>query len=132
VLADDPGVMLRRLRLLLDGDDAVAVVAEAPDLAAVARCVHLHRPDVLVIDLSMSNGSSIEAIRRLRRQVPGTAIVVLTMESSRVFARETRAAGAIGFVVKQVADAELAPAIRGAARGEAYTSPLVAGRFPRP
>jgi DNA-binding NarL/FixJ family response regulator len=77
VLADVPGAMRRRLRRLLDGENTVAVVAEAPDLAGVARCVQLHRPDVLVIDLSMSNGSSIEEIRRLRRQLPGTEIVVL-------------------------------------------------------
>jgi DNA-binding NarL/FixJ family response regulator len=86
---------------------------------------------VLVIDLSMSNGSSIEEIRRLRRQLPGTEIVVLTMDGSRVFARETLAAGAIGFVLKQAADTDLAPAIRSAARGEKYVSPPVAARVGR-
>jgi two-component system response regulator NreC len=130
VLAEDHALMRRRLRLLLDGEDSVEVVAEAGDLLTVMRHVHGHLPHVLVMDLSMSNGSSIEAIRQLREQAPGTEIVVLTMEESTVFAQQALAAGAIGFVIKHAADAELAQGVRSAARREVYVSPRVAARLP--
>ncbi|WCB93387.1 Transcriptional regulatory protein DegU [Baekduia alba] len=129
VLADDHALTRRGLRRLLDGDDRIAVVAEANDLAAVARDVEDLAPRVLVIDLGMSNGTSIEAIRRLRRRVPGTEIVVLTMEDSTAFAQATLASGARGFVVKHDADGELTPAVLSAARGEEYVSVRVADRL---
>jgi DNA-binding NarL/FixJ family response regulator len=126
VLADDHALMRRALRLLLSADAGVEVVAESDELSTIARCVIDNRPDVLVIDLSMSNGTSLEVIRRLRDEVPGTQIVVLTMEESNVFARQAHDAGAIGFVIKQSADGELLESVRTAARGEAYVSPRVA------
>jgi two-component system response regulator NreC len=129
VLAVDHARMRRTLRLLLDGEDDVEVVADAGDLSTVVRHVHDYGPRVLVIDLGMSNGSSMEAIRRLREDVPSTDIVVLTMEESRVFAQEALDAGAIGFVLKQAADAELPLAVRRAARGQHYVSPAVAARL---
>jgi DNA-binding NarL/FixJ family response regulator len=129
VLADDHPLMRRSLRRLLDGEGRVEVVAEAGDLLAVKHHVHGYLPRVLVIDLSMSNGSSIEAIRQLRRQVPGTEIVVLTMEDSTVFAQQVLGAGAIGFVIKHDADAELMLGVLSAARGEEYVSLRVAVRL---
>lgn len=129
VLADDHALMRRSLRLLLDGEDRVEVVAEAGDLETAVLQVHEHLPHVLVIDLSMSNGSSIEAIRQLRERVPDTEIVVLTMEESPVFAQQALDAGAIGFVIKHAADGELPQGVRSAARGTEYVSPRVAARF---
>jgi DNA-binding NarL/FixJ family response regulator len=121
--------MRRSLRLLLDGEDGVTVVAEAADLATVMRHVRDHRPHVLVLDLRMPDGSSIDAIAELREHVPGTEIVVVTMDESPAFAQQALAADAIGFVLKDTADAELAEAVRRAARRERYISPRVAGRF---
>jgi two-component system response regulator NreC len=129
VLADEHALMRRNLRRLLDGEDGFDVIAEAGDLSAVMCEVRGHVPHVLVVDLSMSNGSSIEAIGRLRDEVPNTAIVVLTMEDSSVFAQEALDAGAIGFVLKQAAEGELAQAVLSAVRGEQYVSPRVAARL---
>jgi two-component system, NarL family, response regulator NreC len=125
VLADDHALMRRSLRLLLDREEGVEVVAEAEDLTTVMRHVHERQPHVLVLDLSMPDGSSIEAIRRLREEVTSTEIVVLTMEDSPAFAKEALNAGAIGFVLKDFADVELNRAVRAAARGEQYVSPRV-------
>jgi two-component system, NarL family, response regulator NreC len=121
--------MRRNLRVLLEGEDSVEVVAEAGDLPTAMRYVHGYLPHVLVIDLSMSNGTSLEAIRELRDRVPGTKIVVLTMEESAVFAQQALDAGALGFVLRHAADAELAHGVRSAARGEEYVSPRVAARL---
>jgi two-component system response regulator NreC len=125
VLADDHAAVRRNLRLLLDAEEDVEVIAEAADLSTVVRHVHGHVPHVLVLDLEMPNGSSVEAIRPLREQVPDTEIVVMTMETSAVFAQQAIDAGAAGFVLKDRADGELPAAVRSAARGEEYISPRV-------
>jgi two-component system response regulator NreC len=129
VLADDHSLMRRGLRLLLDGEEGVEVIAEAVDLASAVRLVHSRRPHVLVLDLSMPDGSSIETIGKLRERMSDTQIVVLTMEDSPVFAQRALAAGALGFVLKDLADSELPQAVRAASRGEQYTSPRVTARL---
>ena len=129
VLADDHAMMRRSLRLLLEGEDDVEVIAEAEDIAAVLQHLHGHRPHVLVLDLRMSGGSNLEMIGKLREQAPNTQIVVLTMDESPVFAQHALASGAVGFVLKDLADGELPLAVRAAARGEEYVSPRVAVRL---
>ncbi len=129
VLADDHVPMRRSLRLLLDAEEGLEVVAEADDHASAASHVHSHRPQVLVLDMGLRNGSGIEAIRTLSEQVPQTKIVVLTMEENPVFAQRALTAGASGDVAKDLADAELPDAIRAAARGEEWVSPRVAARL---
>lgn len=125
VLADDHAVVRRSLRLLLDSESDFQVISEASDFSSVMREVHGQLPHVLVLDFRLPNGSSIEAIRRLRAQVPSTQIVVMTMEESPLFAQQAMDAGAIGFVLKDQADSELMTAIRSAARGEEFVSARV-------
>ena len=129
VLADDHALMRRNLRLLLDNEPGIQVIAEAEDLAAATRHVCGNPPNVLVLDLGMPGGSGMETIRQLREQVPSTEIVVLTMDDSPAFAEQAINAGALGFVLKDFADAELGPAVRSAARGEEHLSPRVAARL---
>jgi len=129
VLAEDHAQMRRSLRRVLDAEDGVKVIAEAGDLPTAMRHVRGHRPTVLVLDLRMPNGSSIDAIRSLREQEPGTEIVVVTMEGNPAFAQLALDADAIGYVLKDTADAELPEAVRRAARRERYVSPRVGGRF---
>jgi two-component system, NarL family, response regulator NreC len=126
VLADDHAMMRRTLRLLLESEADLEVIAEAGDLETVMRHVREHRPRVLALDLGMPDGSSIEAVRRLRDEVPGLEIVVLTMEESPVFAQQALDAGAIGFVLKDMSDEDLPEAVRRAASGLNYVSPRVA------
>jgi two-component system, NarL family, response regulator NreC len=126
VLADDHALVRRSLRLLLDSEDGVDVVAEACDIATVLRHVHGHAPHVLVLDLQAPGGSSIEAIRRLHELLPNLAIIVLTMEPSPAFAQRALDSGAVGFVLKDRADTELPAAVRRVMQGEEYVSPRIA------
>jgi two-component system, NarL family, response regulator NreC len=123
VLVEEHAAMRRNLRLLLESEPDFAVVAEASNLAGAMRYVDLYRPGVLVLDLRLPDGSTIEAIRLLRVRAPLTGIVVVTMQESRPVALEVLAAGAHGFVLKDSADVELPEAVRRAARGEQFTSP---------
>jgi two-component system response regulator NreC len=128
VLADDHALMRRSLRLLLEAETGVEVIAAAGDLASAERHVRDHEPDVLVLDLRMPGGSSSATIGRLRERAPGSQIVILTMQDNAAFAQQALACGALGFVLKEFADSELPQAIRAAARGEEYISPRVAAR----
>ena len=118
--------MRRSLRLLLDREEGIEVVAEASDLTALMRQLKRELPHVLVLDLGMPNGSSIETLRQLREQLPRTEIAVLTMQDDPGFAEQAIGAGALCFVLKDHADTELAPAVRSAASGREYLSPYVA------
>ncbi len=126
VLADDHAMMRRSMRRLLDSDPDIEVASEASDPTAVTSEVRRQLPQVLVLDRRLPNGSAVDTIRGLRGQMPGTAIVVLTMEQSVALAQQMLGAGAFGFVLKDRADSELLPAVRAAARGEEYVSPRVA------
>jgi two-component system, NarL family, response regulator NreC len=122
VLAEDHALMRRNLLRLLDGEADLNLVAEARDVSAVIRHVEDHVPDVLMLDLHMTGGSSIETVQRLREQVPATEIVMLTMDPSPGFALRAISAGAVGFVIKDNADEELPTAVRCAAQGREYVS----------
>ena len=129
LLADDHAEIRRTLRRRLEGEADIEVIAEAGDLETVVGYVIDRQPRVMVLDLGMLGGSSLEEIRHLRRQVPATEIVVLTMEDSPLIARKTLDADAIAFVRKELADADLPEAVRCAARGVRYMSPLVAAQL---
>ena len=129
VLADDHVVVRHGLRMLLDAEPEFEVVAEAGDVDGARRYVHGHHPDVLVLDLNMPGGSTLEAIPAICEQSPGTRIVVLTMQQEPVFARHALSAGAIGYVLKEAADEELVEAVRRAAAGESYLNPRLGARL---
>ncbi len=129
VVADDHELMRRSLRLVLGGEEDVEVIAEAGDLLTAVREVNGHLPHVLVLDLQMPDGSSIELIRQLRLRVPETEVVVVTMEDGPAYARAAIDAGAMGFVLKQYATHDLPVAVRCAARGEQYVSARVGARL---
>ena len=117
------------LRMLLDAEPDLEVVAEAGDAASAERYVRGHEPDVLILDLNMPGGSGLDAIPRLRKDAPGTRIVVLTMQRDPAFARQALGAGAVGYVLKSAADVELVLAVRLAAEGETYLNPQLGARL---
>jgi two-component system response regulator NreC len=129
VLADDHPVVRRGLRMLLDDESDFEVVAEAGTVAEARRYLLGHHPRVLVLDLNMPGGPSLDAVPGLREQFPETQIVVLTMQQEPEYARQALAAGATGYVLKQAADGELVEAIRLAAVGERYLNPRLGARL---
>jgi two-component system, NarL family, response regulator NreC len=129
VLADDHAVVRSGLRMLLDNEQDFEVVAEASDIDSARRYVRGHHPKVLVLDLNMPGGSSLAAIPLIREESPETQIVVLTMQTEPVFAREALAAGALAYVLKEAADDELVQAVRNAAAGESYLNPRLGARM---
>jgi two-component system response regulator NreC len=131
VLADDHAVVRRGLRLVLDGEDGLEVLAEAGTIDDAVRLVRAHRPDVVVLDLNMpgSVASSLDVLPTLAAEAPATRVVVLTMQEDPQYARSALAAGANAYVLKEGADTELVEAIRRAAAGEVYLNPQLGAKI---
>jgi two-component system response regulator NreC len=129
VIADDHAVVRKGLRLLIDAEPGLRVVAEAGTAHDALRKARAHRAGVLILDLNMPGGSSLEAIPEIREEAPTTAIVVLTMQNDPAFARQALQSGAAGFVLKESADDELLEAVRLAASGGTYLNPSLGARL---
>ena len=129
VLADDHAVVRRGLELLLGAEDDFEVVATIGDVEATIRTTRGYKPDVLVLDLNMPGGSSLDAIPEILEASPQTRIAVLTMQNEPAFARRALSAGAMAYVLKEAADDELVTAVRRAAAGQTYLNPQLGARM---
>jgi two-component system response regulator NreC len=128
LLADDHTIVRQGVRMVLEAMGDLSVVAEAEDgQQAVELAVQL-RPDVAVVDLTMPRLAGVEAIRQIRRDSPGTEVVVLSVHDSEAYVVQALRAGAAGYVLKRNAATELAAAIRAAHDGQAYLHPSIARR----
>ncbi len=130
LLADDHAAMRANLRVLLEGEADINVIAETDSLDLVLGHVRDRSPDVLVLDLGMSSsGSGIETLTRMSKAARDTSIVVLTMNDDPACAKRALDNGALGLVLKEMADSDLPAAVRNAARGKRYVSPLLAAKL---
>jgi two-component system response regulator NreC len=129
VLADDHVVVRTGLRLLLESEAGIEVVAEASDVGSAVEAVVEHRPDVLVLDLHMPGEPSLPAIPRLRERCPDTRVVVLTAQRDPSFAGEALRLGAAGYVPKEAAERQLLRAIGIAAEDGTYLEPQLGAKL---
>jgi DNA-binding NarL/FixJ family response regulator len=120
LIADDHAILRAGLKMLLDAQPDMLVVAEASDGEEAVRRALATRPDVAVIDLTMPGLSGVETLQRLRRELPSARLLVLTMHDDPAYARVTQAAGAAGHVIKDSQSAELLSAIRAVHRGRSF------------
>jgi DNA-binding NarL/FixJ family response regulator len=127
VLVDDHAVVRTGLRLLLEAEPDLAVLAEASTAAeAVDRAAEL-KPAVLLLDISMPGGGGIGALERLRKASPETRVLMLTAHDDPEYLRVALVSGAAGFILKNAAGAELISAIRTVHQGRTYVDPTLAG-----
>lgn len=123
LLADDHTLVRRGVRLILDGEPDLSVVAEAGDGAeAVARARDTD-VDLAVLDISMPWMTGLQAARELSRRLPDLRILILTMYDNEQYFFEALKAGACGYVLKSVADRDLVEACRAAMRDEPFIYP---------
>lgn len=125
LLADDHVMFSEGLRRILESQfEIVGTVENGRDLLTAAKRL---RPDVIVADISMPLLNGIEAARRLQNMPHAPKIVFLTMHEDSTFATAAFRAGASSYILKRSAPAEIITAVREAARGRTYISPLIAG-----
>jgi len=128
LLADDHTIVREGVRLCLEAMGDIEVVAEAEDGQMAVQLANQLRPDVAVVDLTMPRLNGVEAIRQIRRDLPETEVVVLSVHDSEPYVVQALRAGAAGYVLKRNAATELAAAIRAAHDGQAYLHPSIARR----
>jgi DNA-binding NarL/FixJ family response regulator len=125
LLADDHALFRAGLRLLLRGIAGIEVVAEAADANDAIALAAQHRPDVVLMDISMKGRNGIEATAQIRQLLPETRVIILSMLESEDFIAHALRAGASGYLLKDSAEPELELALAAVARGETYLSPRV-------
>jgi two-component system, NarL family, response regulator NreC len=129
LLADDHVTVRHGLRLLIDSQPDMKVVAEASDGEAAVRHAVTLKPNVIVMDISMPGVNGLAATRTLRKLQPSAAIVTLTRHSDDAYLQELLRAGVSGYVLKQSAPTELLQAIRAAAAGGQYLDSTLTARI---
>ena len=129
LVVDDHAVVRAGLRLLIDRELTMVVVDEAADANEAIFRVIEHKPDVLLIDVTLPGESGIQAIPKLLAASPDTKILVLSMHDDPRYVREAFAAGASAYVLKEAADAEVVAAIREVAAGGSYVNPVLGARM---
>jgi DNA-binding NarL/FixJ family response regulator len=123
LLADDHTLMLQGIRRILEPDfELVGTVGDGRSLVAAAQEL---RPDVILLDISMPILNGIDAARQIRRLIPGTKLIFLTMHKDREYVMEAFRAGASGYILKWSAEEELGEAIRRVLAGKTYLTTLL-------
>jgi DNA-binding NarL/FixJ family response regulator len=125
LVADDHGIVRSGIKMLIDRQDGMCVVAEAEDgVAAVASAIR-ERPDVAILDVSMPRMTGLQSAREIRARCPDTRVLLLSMHDDERYIFDAVKAGASGYVLKRQADAELIDAVRAVAGGGRFLSATV-------
>jgi DNA-binding NarL/FixJ family response regulator len=129
VIVDDHAVVRTGLRLLLEREEDIQVVAEAGNADEGVRAARLEKPDVILLDVVMPGRSGIEAAAEMIHAAKGARVLVLSMQDDPTYVREAFAAGATGYMLKEAADTELVQAVREVASGGRYVHPTLGARL---
>jgi DNA-binding NarL/FixJ family response regulator len=125
LLADDHTVVRKGLRLLLESQPGLTVVAEAADGRAAVSLAEQNTPDVVVMDVAMPTLNGIEAARQITAKLPRTAVVFLSMHSDESYVLRALRAGARGYLLKDSPESDLINAILAVHGGKAFFSPAI-------
>jgi DNA-binding NarL/FixJ family response regulator len=129
LVADDHTVVREGIRHVLEGEPGFTIVAEAATAADAVRLAESEKPDVVLLDITMPGESGLQAAVRIRKLVPATRILILSMHDNPEYVLESVRAGAHGYLLKDSAATELRQAIRAVRQGEEYFSAPIAHRL---
>ena len=125
LLADDHVLVLAGIRALISEMEGTQIVAEATNGREAVALARQHRPDLVVMDISMKELNGIEATAQIRAEVPGSRVLILSMHTTEDFVLRALKAGASGYLVKDSAPLDLQMAIAAVMRDEIYLSPRI-------
>jgi len=129
LIVDDHAVVRTGIRLLLAAEDDLEPVGEAGSKREAIFEARSTKPDVVLLDVVMPDGSGLEVIPQLLHEHPETKVLVLSMQDDPRYVREAFAAGASGYVLKEAADVEVVSAVREIAGGGRYVHPELGARM---
>ena len=120
LLADDHALVRRGVRLILESEPDLTVIAEAGDGAEAVALARTHEIDLAILDVAMPRMTGLQAAREISRRTPAPRILLLSMYDNDQYFFEALKAGASGYVLKSGADQDLVEACRAAMRGEPF------------
>jgi DNA-binding NarL/FixJ family response regulator len=120
LIADDHGIVRAGVKLLLERQPGLEVVAEAADGIEAVEQALVARPDLCILDVGMPRLTGLQAAREIRAQLPDARVLMLSMHDDEHYLFEALKAGASGYVLKREADQDLVEAVRAVGRGEAF------------
>jgi two-component system, NarL family, response regulator NreC len=120
VVADDHAILRAGLRMLINAQPDMTVVAEAQDGIEAVQAIHNLNPDVAILDVTMPRSGGLDAIKEIVSRNHSTRVLLLTMHEEPAYLRTALAAGAAGYVLKKSVDADLLSAIRAVYKGRTY------------
>jgi DNA-binding NarL/FixJ family response regulator len=123
LIADDHGIVRSGLRMLLEQQPDIDVIAEAADGAEARDVAIRERPDLAILDVKMPKLTGLQATREIREHAPGVSVLILSMYDDERYLFEALKAGASGYVLKAQADVDLLEAVRAVERGEPFLTP---------
>jgi DNA-binding NarL/FixJ family response regulator len=129
LLADDHTIVRQGFRALLQAEQDIAVVGEADNGRQAIGLARKLLPDVVVMDIAMPLLNGLEATRQIVKEVPSTKVIILSSYSDDEYVNQLTEAGAVGYLLKQTAAADLIKAIREARKGNAFFSPAISKRL---
>ena len=132
LIVDDHAVVRAGLRLLLEREDDLEVLGEAGDAREAVFLTRRHKPDVILLDVSMPGRTGVDVIAELLQDSPESRVLMLSMEDDPSYVRRAFAAGATGYVLKEAVEADVVQAIRRVADGEQYVHPSLGARLVAP
>ena len=125
LIADDCALIRAGIRTLVQSFAGVELVAEAADGSEALTLIARHRPEVVLMDISMPRLSGLEALSRVAKDFPDVRVIIVSMHMNEELVLQAMHAGAAGYVIKNSSPAELELAVRAVARGDTYLSPAV-------
>lgn len=125
VLVDDHALVRRGFRMMLDDDESIEVVGEASDGDEAIQVTEKTQPQVIVMDCALPKVDGMEATRRIKKQWPDIAVLMLSMHSEETWIRLALESGANGYILKSADDLDLADAIKRVAAGHTVLDPKV-------
>ncbi len=127
LVVDDHLVVREGLRWMLGPDSGIEIVAEAETGTKGLEAIEADRPDVVLLDIHLPDGSGLEFLATIRERFPGLPVVMLTMADEPTYVEEAVRAGAVGYLLKSAPRDELIRAINAAGAGDAYIQAEVTG-----
>ena len=129
LIADDHTILCQGLRVLLEAEPDIAVVAEADTGQEAVQLAKKHSPDVIIMDVAMPTLNGVEATRQIVKSVPGAKVLALSSYGDDEYVLKMTELGVAGYLLKQTVAAELIKAIREVRKGNAYFSPVISKRL---
>ncbi len=125
LIVDDHPIVRQGLRRLIDQEEDLDVCGEAETVREARAAIREHRPDAIIVDISLKQGDGLELVRDVRAQYPTLPILVLSMHDETIYAERMLSAGASGYIMKQAASEQFLVAVRRVLDGGIYVSDSV-------